>query len=725
MDEKIEHKFECLKGVVEKIIFRNEDNGFSVLAIRHKDHRDLITVVGAISSIYIGEHIEAQGVWFNDSRYGLQFKSHCLRGLAPTSLEDIAKYLGSGMIKGVGPITARLLVSKFGESVFDVIEKDINAIARVKGIGRKRADFIHENWQKQKHIQEIMVFLNAHDIGPARCMKIYKLYGNETIKIVSENPYRLAREVGGIGFLSADRIAKSLGIGKDSLMRIRAGLNYVLDEALNDGHCGLPIELLFKRGESLLEVEEGLLKPALDAEIQDQFLIKDTIDGIDTIFLFRYYMYEKKIAGQLAALSDPMPLCHDIDTQKAIAWVENNLKIKLAQAQIEAVCAALNKKVVIITGGPGTGKTTIINAILRILSVKKLKVSLCAPTGRAAKRLSESTGVNASTIHRLLKYDPYAYKFVHSQDNPLECDLLVVDESSMVEVQLMYHLLKAVPLHSSVIFVGDIDQLPSVGPGQVLKDMIDSQIVHTVRLNKIFRQGHGSHITINAHLVNQGMFPKFEDRSGDFHFIEAQEPEEIPEKIFHIISNKLQAVHGLNPLTDVQVLCPMQRGSCGSKSLNLELQKILNSNTRYGIQRFGQIFALGDKVMQLSNNYDKEVFNGDMGFVVNLDSENQALQVDFEGRLVEYSFDELDELSVAYAITIHKSQGSEYPAVIIPISTQHFPMLQKKLLYTAITRGKKLVFLVGQKRAVAIALKNQKELNRFSKLREWLVSNHV
>lgn len=722
MSIQTEQKFEYLRGIVEKIIFRNEENGFSVVAMQHDDHRETITVVGTAISIYIGEHIEAQGIWFNDSKYGLQFKANFLRSLPPNSIEEIEKYLSSGMIKGIGTHTAKQLVSAFGEKVLDVIDKDHKKLSGIRGIGKKRAELIHESWNQQKHLREVMVFLHGHDIGSSKAMKICTLYGAQAIKIVSENPYRLAREVRGIGFLSADRIAKSLGIESDSMMRVRAGINHVLDKALNGGHCGLPTELLLKGGENLLGVNKELLNTALTEEIRDKFLIKDTIGNIETIFLFRYYVYEKNIANNFKALAVIPPLWANIDFQKAMQWVEKGLSITMADAQIEAIKAVLKHKIVVITGGPGTGKTTIVNAILRILSAKKFRVSLCAPTGRASKRLSESTGIPACTIHRLLKYDPYEHRFKHNKENQLECDALVIDESSMVEVQLLYHLLRAVPTHASVIFVGDIDQLPSVGPGQVLKDIIESNTVHTVRLDKIFRQGQGSHITINAHLVNKGLFPRFDDRSGDFHFIEAKAPEEIPTKILNIVGNELQNVYNINPLIDAQVLCPMQRGCCGAKSLNLELQKILNPRTAYGIQRFGQVFAIGDKVMQLSNNYDKDVYNGDIGFVVDLDVDDQDLIVNFEGREIKYSFDELDELSIAYAITIHKAQGSEYRAVIIPLSTQHFPMLQKKLLYTAITRGKRLVFLVGQKRAVAIAVKNQKELNRFSKLREWLTS---
>jgi exodeoxyribonuclease V alpha subunit len=718
----LDQKFEYLNGVLEKVIYRDEDSGFSVIKVKTSNHRDLITAVGSTTPVYAGERVEVQGNWSNNSKYGLEFKIHFLRSLPPNSSEDIERYLGSGLIKGVGPFFAKKLVASFADEVFDVIENQPERLGKIDGIGERRANLIRQSWNDQRSIREIMLFLHSHNISIARAVKIYRVYGENAIKIVSENPYKLAREISGIGFLSADKIAQSLGIKADSIMRLKAGINYILSEALNEGHCGLPTELLIQRSEALLSVDRELLLQALNEEVKEHFLVKDSVNSIETIFLFQYYLYEKNIASKIKELSGDKPQWAHVDMQKVLEWLEGGLAISLAHTQVEAIHAVLNEKVVVITGGPGTGKTTIVNAIVTVLKAKKFKVILCAPTGRAAKRLSESTGHFASTIHRLLKYEQHTHQFSYNQNKLLDCDALIIDESSMVEVQLMFHLLKAIPMHASLIFVGDIDQLPSIGPGQVLKDIIEAQSIHTVRLNKIFRQGADSQIITNAYLVNKGMLPKFEDDARDFYFIETQIPEEIPEKILHVVSHVIPEVHSMNSIKDAQVLCPMQRGSCGAKSLNIALQKILNPNASDGIQRFGQTFAPGDKVMQLSNNYDKEVYNGDIGVVTDIDAEEQNLLVDFEGRPVHYSFEELDELSIAYAITIHKAQGSEYPVVIIPFSTQHFPMLQKKLLYTAITRGKKLVFLVGQKKAVAIAVKNQKELNRFSKLKEWLAA---
>jgi exodeoxyribonuclease V alpha subunit len=571
-----------------------------------------------------------------------------------------------------------------------------------------------------------MIFLQSHRVGTSRATRIYKAYGEMAIKIVSENPYNLARDISGIGFLTADKIAKCLGIKEDSIIRARAGINYVLTEALSSGHCGLPTELLLKKAKELLEIDEKILKQALHEELQAGNLIEDSIeDNKGIIFLAGYYNYEKNIAIKLGILSKDKPIWNDIDTVKAIEWVEKKLSIQLADNQKNAIKTVISSKVTVITGGPGTGKTTLLNSILKILTAKQYKVKLCAPTGRAAKRLSESTNTESTTIHRLLQYDPRTNKFKYDQDHPLDTQLLVIDEASMVDVQLLNNLLKAVPNTAGLIIVGDVDQLPSVGPGQILKDIIDSNKIPTIRLTEIFRQEKNSQIIVNAHLVNKGMFPKLQqdpnDRSNDFYFIEANTPEEIIDKVIRFVKYSVPIVFKLNSITDAQVLCPMQRGGCGARSLNIELQKALNPNHNQAIEKYGQLYSIGDKVMQMENDYDKEVYNGDMGFISRIDPEEQEITVMIDNKPIKYSFSELDELSIAYATTIHKSQGSEYPAVIIPLTTQHFTMLQKNLLYTAITRGSKLVVLVGQKKAIAIAVKNNKETKRYTKLREWLI----
>ncbi len=717
-------KSEFISGIVERITYHNETNGYTVLKLKVKNQKDLATIIGSVENIVVGESIQAQGKWNNNLKYGLQFNADFIRSIPPSSIEGIEKYLGSGLIKGIGPFFAKRLVTIFKEKVFDIIEHEPKKLQNVEGIGKIRAQIISDNWAEQKIIREIMIFLQSHGVGTSRATKIFKTYGENSIKIVSQNPYQLARDVRGIGFLSADRIASNLGIEADSIVRARAGINYTLTEALNSGHCGLPVDKLLDEAFKLLEIDEEVLREALALEIHEGFLVNETINGMPSVFLKSYHIYEQHIAQKLRSLTNKVPIWNEIDIEQALLWVENKLKMNLAENQQKAIRTAIKSNITIITGGPGTGKTTILKAILKILLAKKLEIKLTAPTGRAAKRLSETTQLEAVTIHRLIKYDPSSNKFVYNPDNPLCCDLLIIDEASMVDTYLMYSLLRALPSDIGLILVGDVDQLPSVGPGQVLKDIIDSNTIPVVRLDKIFRQGTNSQIITNAHLVNRGYFPKMdidENEQNDFFFIEANTPEEILDKIVKLAKSSIVKRFQIDPIKDIQILSPMQRGSCGCRSLNIELHKALNNiNSLYGIERFGQIFAPKDKVMQVVNNYDKEVYNGDIGLIEQVDKEDHEIIINFDGKLVSYSFDELDEINIAYAITIHKSQGSEYPCVIIPISTQHFPMLQKNLLYTAITRGKKFVFLVGQKKAIAIAVKNDKTKLRYSKLLELL-----
>jgi len=716
---------EFLNGLVERITYHNEENGFCVLRIKVKGRRDLITLIGNAPSVCVGEEVHAQGKWFNSSNYGLEFKADFIRSIPPTTLEGIEKYLGSGLIRGIGTHYAKKLVQKFKEEVFSIIEEHPHKLMTIEGIGKVRADSIARNWVEQKVVREIMLFLQSHGVGTSRATRIYKTYGDEAIKVVSENPYNLARDITGIGFLTADKIAKSLGIEEKSEIRARAGINHILAEALSEGHCGLPVEILFKKAREILSIEDAILNQALIGELKEEYLIKDRIGEGEIIFLAGYYSYEKNIAIRLKKLKEGIIKWHNIEKEKVIEWVQNEISIELAETQKEAIHTILSSKTAVITGGPGTGKTTLLNSVLKIFQANKYKVILCAPTGRAAKRLNEATGIEASTIHRLLQYDPSKHEFKFDQDNPLECDVLVVDETSMVDVQIFYSILKALPDHAGLIIVGDVDQLPSVGPGQVLKDIIDSGAIPTVKLTEIFRQGKNSNIITSAHAVNEGMFPRLEhdpnDKSNDFYFIEANTPEKIIDIIIRLVRDNIPGRFKFDPTTDIQVLSPMQRGGCGARSLNIELQKALNPNSDY-IEKYGQKYAIGDKVMQMENNYDKEVYNGDIGFIEDIYHEEKELRINFDGKQITYFFDELDELSIAYATTIHKSQGSEYPAVVIPLSTQHFPMLQKNLLYTAITRGSKLVVLVGEKKAIAIAVKNKKETKRYTKLREWLAS---
>jgi exodeoxyribonuclease V alpha subunit len=713
---------EVLAGLVERVTFHNAETGFCVLRVKARGHRDLITMVGHAATITAGEFVQASGTWVNDRTHGPQFRAAFLKAAAPTTVEGIEKYLGSGMIRGIGPVYARKLVRAFSESVFDVIEAAPEGLREVAGIGPLRAARIVAGWAEQKVIREIMLFLHSHGVGTSRAVRIYKTYGPQAVQVVSENPYRLARDIRGIGFKTADLIAAKLGIERTAMVRVRAGISYALTEAMDDGHCGLPADNLVILTKDLLGVPAELVEAALDLELQEGEVIADMLEDRRCVFLAGLYRAEQAVVESLTALArGPLPW-PAIEAAKAIPWVEARIKLSLAVSQREAVRLALASKVLVITGGPGVGKTTLVNAILRILIAKGVKVALCAPTGRAAKRLSESTGLEARTIHRLLEIDPKHGGFRRGPDLPLDCDLLVADETSMVDVPLMNALLKAVPDRAALLLVGDVDQLPSVGPGQVLADIIASGAVPVVRLTEIFRQAAESRIVINAHRINQGRLPEIRPAvDSDFYFVEATGPEEGLAKILALVTNRIPKRFGLDPVRDVQVLCPMNRGGLGARALNIELQKALNPPGEARIERFGWIFGPGDKVMQIENDYDKEVYNGDLGIVSRIDMDAGQLVIDFDGREVMYDAGELDRVVLAYATTIHKSQGSEYPAVVIPLTTQHYTMLRRNLIYTGVTRGRKLVVIVGQRRALAIAVKGQQS-RRWSKLRDRLMT---
>ncbi len=716
---------ELLAGLVERVTYQNAENGFCVIRVKARGHRELITVVGHAAAISAGEWITAAGDWVNDRTHGQQFKARFLKTSAPTSVEGIEKYLASGMIRGIGPVYAKKLLRAFGEKVFDVIEAEPDRLREVDGIGPVRASRIVAAWAEQKVVREIMVFLHSHGVGTARAVRIYKTYGADAVQVMSENPYRLARDIRGIGFQTADAIAMKLGVDKTAMIRVRAGISYALTEAMDEGHCGLPSAELMPLAEKLLEVPQNLIGTALDLELADGTVIADRLGEIDCVFLASLHRAERAVAERLLTLTRGKLPWASIDPDKAIPWIERRTGLRLAESQKAAVAIALGSKVLVITGGPGVGKTTIVNAILRILAAKDVKLLLCAPTGRAAKRMNEATGFEAKTIHRLLEVDPKGGGFRRDTENPLDCDLLVVDETSMVDVLLMHALLKAVPDKAALLVVGDVDQLPSVGPGQVLADMIASAAVPVVRLTEVFRQAAKSQVIVNAHRINQGIIPDLRkpEAESDFYFVEADDPETAVPRIIELVSNRIPRRFGLDPIRDVQVLCPMNRGGVGARSLNIELQAALNPAGDRKVERFGWTFAPGDKVMQIENDYDKEVYNGDIGYVTSVEPDDGELTAIFDGRPVTYGFGELDALVPAYAATIHKSQGSEYPAVVIPVMTQHYTMLQRNLLYTGVTRGKRLVVLVGQKKAVAIAVRSVSGRRRWSKLREWLSAN--
>ena len=714
---------EVLAGLVERVTFHSRESGFCVLRLKARGHRELVTTIGHAAMISAGEWVTASGDWINDRNHGLQFKARFLRTSAPSSLDGIEKYLGSGMIRGIGPVYAKRMVKKFGKDVFDLIEAEPERLREVEGIGPKRADKITSAWANQKVIREIMVFLHEHGVGTARAVRIFKTYGTDAVQVMSENPYQLARDIRGIGFRTADLIAEKLGIEKTAMIRVRAGISYALTEAMGNGHCGLPREELIPLAIKLLEVSDELIQTAIELEMSDGTVTADTVGDTACVFLSGLYHAEKGIADRFRALNSGVLPWPDIDADKALPWIEKKTGLTLAQSQVEAIRHALCSKVMVITGGPGVGKTTIVNSILQILAAKAVTLLLCAPTGRAAKRMKEATGMEAKTIHRLLEIDPKTFGFKRNEENPLECDLLVIDESSMVDVSLMQSLLKAVPDHAAVLIVGDIDQLPSVGPGQVLADIIGSNAITVVRLTEVFRQAAKSRIITNAHRINQGKTPDLSTPDGetDFYFVPAEVPDQAVSRIITLVQSRIPRRFGLDPIRDIQVLCPMNRGGVGARSLNIELQAALNPPGENKVERFGSTFSPGDKVMQIENDYDKEVYNGDIGYVEGVDVNEGELTASFDGRTVSYLFGELDTLVLAYAATIHKSQGSEYPAVVIPVLTQHYVMLQRNLLYTGITRGKQLVVLVGQRKAVAIAVKNVSGRRRWSKLDEWLV----
>ena len=711
---------EEIAGLVERVTFFNEESGFAVLRVKVRGQRDLVTVLGPVPSISAGEWLTGRGWWVRDQEHGLQFKAQTLKATPPTTSEGVERYLGGGFVKGVGPVLAKKLVGHFGAEVLKVIGENPGALESVDGIGPKRRQRISTAWQEGLQIREIMLFLHSHGVSTGRAVRIFKTYGNLAIQTVRENPYTLAREIHGIGFATADRIAQSVGIPKDSENRARAGIDHVLLSATSEGHCALPLEKLKAAAVKLLETPAEIVERGLARMLTTGFLVLEEIDGEPLVFLPHLRRAEKEIAVGIRRLAAARSAYPPIDFEKAVQWCEARTGKTLAPSQREALKTVLGSRAAIVTGGPGVGKTTRVNSILLILRAKKVKCLLCAPTGRAAKRLTETTGMEAKTIHRLLEIDPATGRFSRNEDNPLECDLLVVDETSMLDVPLMCALLRALPKNSALILVGDVDQLPSVGPGNALRDLIESGVVPVVRLTEVFRQAAASKIITVAHLIRQGKMPDFRsaEPSSDCHFVERDTPEEIAATLVRLVQDRIPKGQGIDPIGDIQVLCPMNRGSIGVRELNAVLQRVLNP-PRQGepaADRFGWRFQIRDKVIQTENNYKKEVFNGDIGVVEKIDPVEQEVHVRYDERLIAYDYGELDEVSPAYAITIHKAQGSEFPAVVIPVAMQHFMLLERNLIYTGITRARKFLVVVGQRKALGLAVRNNQSRKRYSGL---------
>lgn len=718
---------EQIYGYIERITFHNLENGYTVAQLKQAKQSELTCIVGFMPGIQPGETVRCFGKWKNHLVHGRQFEVSSFRVEAPADVVGIKKYLGSGLIKGIGPKYANRIVEKFGTDTLNVIDQTPEKLLEITGLGAKRIEKIKQCWAEQRSIREVMVFLQTYGVSPAFAQKIFKAYGDQSIAKVKENPFHLARDIFGIGFKTADTIASKMGISKDADKRIDAGIEYVLSQLSNDGHVCYPVQEFLKEAEKHLEVTLIQIEARLTfLEQNDRITLADLLEAGGAnkrayIWIRPLYIAEMGIARELRRLKKSTCLLRQINAERALDWVQEQLHIQLASNQKQAVINAITGKLQIITGGPGTGKSTITNAILTITEKLTGKILLAAPTGRAAKRMSEITSKKASTLHSLLEFDFKAGGFKRNREFPLDCDLIIVDEASMIDTFLMYSLLKALPDHTRVVFVGDINQLPSVGPGNVLRDMIHSRTIPVTTLNEIFRQAAGSHIITNAHRINNGIFPTlYNGKDSDFFFMECKENEEVLNTIIKLVSQRLPNRYGLNPKEEIQVLAPMKRGIIGTENLNTVLQQALNPQDS-ALLRGGHKFQIGDKVMQKRNDYKREVFNGDVGYIKEMDTIDQQVIVQFDERDVIYDYSDLDELILAYAISIHKFQGSECPCVVMPIHTSHFMLLHRNLLYTGITRGKKLVVLVGTKKALAIAVKNNEVQKRYTSLQQNLM----
>lgn len=763
---------ETLHGILERIVFENPDTGYTIGRFSARGFPELVTIVGNLAAVNPGESLLLKGKWVNNPKYGRQFQIDKYETILPANVLGLRKYLGSGLIKGIGPKMAARIVNRFGMDTMDVIEQSPEKLARVPGIGQKRVKLIQQAWEAQREIKNVMLFLQSHDVSTAHAAKIYKTYQNEAIPIVTENPYRLADDIYGIGFVTADTIAQKLGVDKDAPHRVQAGIKYVLSQKADEGHVFQhSIELIeacqaileqepkaIEQGISVLVEKEEIINPRLTDlshpeaqvsvdETRDSYEIsaqqsamssqKEIFDGHQkslltdnqqlitdnpsAIYLAPFYYAELGVANQLLRLlSSGKPDGNQLSINTWLTQLEDEMHIRFAPQQREAIYTALTTRVMILTGGPGTGKTTTTVGMIRLFEAEGRRIALTAPTGRAAKRLSETTGREAKTIHRLLEFSPQENGFKRNRQNPLEADVVIIDEMSMVELVLMNRLMQAIRPNATVIFIGDTDQLPSVGAGNVLKALIDSKKIRVIKLTEIFRQAQESMIVTNAHRINTGEFPKLTGPADrNFFFIEEADPESAAELISTLIAERLPRHYGYHAIDDIQLLCPMRRGTLGSENLNKRLQDVLNSNAEQAVRGW-QAFRVGDKVMQVRNNYDYEVFNGDIGRIVGIEHVDKKVRIQFPDKQVDYDMADLNELVLAYATTIHKAQGSEYPAVVIPLHTQHYLMLQRNLLYTGITRAKERVVIVGTKQALGLCIRNNQVMERNSYLAERL-----
>ncbi len=728
-DSPSEQPLQNLVGTLERLTYQNEENGYTVARLIPKGKSYEVTVVGTLAGVNVGESVRLRGFWTTHPKYGRQFEVRTYTVQLPATVEGIRKYLGSGLIKGVGPVTAGRIVDYFGLRTLEVIEEDVNLLREVPGVGVVRAGTIAQAWEEQKQIKEIMLFLQGHGVSTSLAVKIYKAYGDAAIGVVRSDPYRLEKDIYGIGFKTADKIAREMGFAIDAPERIRAGLRYVLSSFSDDGHCFATREQLLAAAVPLLEVAQELCTEQLDILIRSEEVVAEEADvegtAKEAIYLPPFFYAEIGVANRLRRLQlaarDRLALFQEVDWEQATAWLDGRNTFKLTEEQQAAIRMALTEKVSVLTGGPGTGKSTIVGSIIQLLLAKECTVALAAPTGRAAKRLSETTGLDAKTLHRLLEFSPASGNtFLRDQENPLDADVIIVDEGSMIDLLLMNHLTKAVEQGSHLLLVGDVDQLPSVGPGNILRDIITSEMMPITRLEVIFRQAPDSFIVVNAHHINEGQMPVFAKGARDFFLFKMRDPDQAADMILDVVARRIPEKFGYDPDTEIQVLSPMHRGAVGVSALNERLQERLNPPapqkpaTRHG----SRVFRVGDRVMQIRNDYDRQVFNGDMGRIMAIDLEDQQVVVDFDGAPTLYEFTQLDDLVHAYAVSIHKSQGSEFPAVVIPMLSQHYVMLQRNLLYTGVTRARELVVLVGSRRAIAIAVRNDRIARRNTRLAE-------